>query len=380
MKTSSAFTAAFASLLALPFSPAAVKAAAQTPQGTTGIAASSLKAAISVPNATTNGVAIAPDGRVFMVIQKQKGQDVPQIAEFVDGQLRPYPDASWNGWQPGSDASHAFVHANSIRFGLDGTLWVVDFGSADTGIPTVPHGPKLVGINVATGQVVKTVYLDKATKPTSAVDDVRFNGDHAYLTDAGWPGIIVVHMPEGSMYRVLNDQPSTTAQKPLVAEGRQLQGKDGQPVFFHADQLEVSPDGATLYYQPCSGPMSAIATQYIDDHGVSDAERTQHVRQFVNNGTAGGTAIDSKGNVYVSDTQHDAVLRVSPAGKVETLVQDPRLVWVDAMWITADGRLWMPAAQMDHTPNFNNGKTDVRYPMTVFTVNIGNGPAVNDHK
>ena len=372
--------ATFACLLALLFPAIAAPASGQTPQGTTGLAASSLKAAISVPNATTNGVAIAPDGRMFMVIQKQKGQDVPQIAEFISGQLKPYPDASWNGWKPGDDASHAFVHANSIRFGLDGTLWVVDFGSADTGFPIVAHGPKLVGIDVSTGKVVRTFYLDKATKPNSAVDDVRFNGDHAYLTDAGWPGIIVLHMPEGSMYRALSDQPSTTAQKPLFAEGHQLQTKDGQPVYFHADQLEVSPDGATLYYQPCSGPMAAIATQYIDDRGVADEERTKHVRLFVNNGTAGGTAIDSKGNVYVSDTQHDAVLRVSPTGKVETLVQDPRLVWVDAMWITADGRLWMPAAQMDHTPNFNGGKTDVQYPMTVFTVDIGNGPARNDHK
>ena len=372
--------APLACLCTLSLVPFSARLNAQTPQGTTGIAAGSLKVALSVPNATTNGVAVAPDGRVFMVIQKQKGQDVPQIAEFVNGQLTPYPDASWNGWKPGDDASLAFVHANSIRFSLDGTLWVVDFGSADTGVPTVPHGPKLVGIDVLTGKVVRTYYLDKATKPTSAVDDVRFNGDHAYLTDAGWPGIIVLHLPEGSMYRVLSDQPSTTAQKPLFAEGHQLQGKDGQPVFFHADQLEVSPDGATLYYQPCSGPMSAIAVQYIDDHGVSEADRNSHVRTFVNNGTAGGTAIDSKGNVYVSDTQHDAVLRVSPAGKVETLVQDPRLVWVDAMWITADGRLWMPAAQMDHTPNFNDGKTDVQYPMTVFTVDIGNGPARNDHK
>ena len=50
------------------------------------------------------------------------------------------------------------------------------------------------------------------------------------------------------------------------------------------------------------------------------------------------------------------------------------------MWITADGRLWMPAAQMDHTPNFNDGKTDIHYPVTVFTVQIGNGPPATDHR
>ncbi len=366
-------------LLAILFLNAS-HAPAQVPQGTSGTAAKSLKPVISLPNAITNGVAIAPDGRTFLVIAKQKGQDVPQIAEYRAGQLQPYPDATWNTWQEGGDASHAWVHANSIRFGPDGTLWVVDFGSPEMGRPVVPHGPKLVGINIQTGQVVKTVYLDKAVHPESAVDDVRFNGDHAYLTDAGWPGLIVVHMPDGRMYRALTDQPSTTAQKPLVAEGHELRSPEGKPVFFHADQLEVSPNGRTLYYQPCSGPMSSIETQYLDDGNLPDSERAKHVQLFVNNGTAGGTAIDAKGNVYVSDTQHDAVLKVSPAGKVETLIQDPRLTWVDAMWITADGRLWMPAAQMNRTPSFNNGQLTSQFPMQVFTVQIGNGPPVNDHR
>lgn len=371
----------FFSSLLITASLSAASALAQAPAGTTGTAAQSLKAAITLPNATTNGVAISPDGRTFMVIQKQQGQDaLPQIAEYLNGQLKPYPDESWNQWKPGDDASHAFVHANSIRFGPQGTLWVVDFGSPDMGKPTVPHGPKLVGFNIQTGQLAKVVYLDHQTKPQSLVDDVRFNGDRAYLTDAGWPGLIVVHLPDSSLYRVLADQPSTTAQKPLYAEGHQLQGKDGKPVYFHADQLEISPDGATLYYQPCSGPMWAIATQYLDYLTIDDVERDKHVRLFANTGTAGGTAIDAKGNVYVSDTQHDAVLKVTPDGKVTTLVKDPRLVWVDAMWITADGRLWMPAAQIDRTPNFNGGKTDVQYPMTVFTVDIGNGPPLNDHK
>lgn len=371
----------FSSLLAavLLVCPACMRA--QTPQGTTGTGAATLTPAISLPDATTNGIALSPDHRTFMVIQKQKGQDaLPQVAEYINGQLRPYPDQSWNDWKPGADASHAFVHANSIRFGPQGTLWVVDFGSPDMGQPTVPHGPKLVGINIQTGEVAKVVYLDRQTRPQSAVDDVRFNGDKAYLTDAGWPGLIVVHLPDSSIYRVLTGAPSTTAQKPLYAEGHELQGKDGKPVKFHADQLEVSPDGATLYYQPCSGPIWAIDTQYIDDLTISDLERNKHVRLFADTGTAGGTAIDAKGNLYVSDTQHDAVLKITPQGSVSTLVQDPRLVWVDAMWITPDGRLWMPAAQIDRTPNFNDGKTDVQYPMTVFTVDIGNGPTLNDHR
>ena len=343
-------------------------------------ASSSLKVAITLPNAQTNGVAIAPGGRIFMVIAKQKGQDVPQLAEYKSGQLVPYPDAGWNSWKPGNDASHAWVHANSVRFGPDGTLWVVDFGSPGLGQADVKHGPKLVGINTASGQVVETLYMDSQTRSDSALDDVRFNDDHAYLTDAGWPGLIVVHLPDGAMYRVLSDTDSVKALKPLRGEGHELQDKHGKPIYFHADQLEVSPDGKLLYYQPCSGPMSVIETAFLNDPKLSDTERAKHARTFVNNGTAGGTAIDRQGNVYVSDADHSSVLKVTPSGKVSTLVHDPRLIWVDAMWITSDGRLWMPAAQMDRTPDFNNGKLSVKYPMQVFTIDIGNGPPARDHR
>ncbi len=346
----------------------------------TGAAAASLKVAMTLPHAQTNGVAIAPDGRTFLVIAKQKGQDVPQLAEYKGGALVPYPDAGWNGWKPGGDASRAWVHANSVRFGPDGTLWVVDFGSPGLGEAEVKHGPKLVGMNIATGQVVETLYLDAQTRSDSALDDVRFNGNHAYLTDAGWPGLIVVHLPDGVAYRVLSDTDSVKAMKPLRGEGQELKDKHGKAIYFHADQLEVSPDGKLLYYQPCSGPMAVVETAYLDDPKVTDVERVKHVRTFVENGTAGGTAIDRAGNVYVSDTDHSAVLKVTPAGKVSTLVQDARLVWVDAMWITPDGRLWMPAAQMNRTPSFNDGRMSVQYPMQVFTVQIGNGPPERDHR
>lgn len=365
------------SLISLAAS-AAVAQSAATP-ATSGSAAKSLKVAISLPNAQTNGVAIA-QGRTFLVIAKQKGQDVPQLAEYVGGQMKPYPDASWNAWKPGSDATRMWVHANSVRFGPDGTLWVVDFGSPGLGESVVPHGGKLVGINIATGQVVETLYLDKVLHPESALDDVRFNGAYAYLTDAGWPGLIVVHQPDGAMYRALTGTPSVTAGKPLRAEGHELKDKHGKPIYFHADQLEVSPDGKTLYYMPDSGPLSQIPTAALNDASMPDSERAKQVRPFASNGTAGGTAIDAKGNVYVSECDFNRILKITPEGKSTVLVADPRLIWVDAMWITSDGRLWMPAAQMDRTPGFNDGKMAVQYPMEVFTVDIGVGPSPIDHR
>jgi hypothetical protein len=43
-----------------------------------------------------------------------------------------------------------------------------------------------------------------------------------------------------------------------------------------------------------------------------------------------GTAIDAAGNIYVSGTDRERVIKITPMGKVSTLIQDPRLLWVDA--------------------------------------------------
>ncbi len=360
-------------------SPAAASASAPS----TLFPASALQEVIRLPNALTNGVTVSPEGRRFLTLARQPGQEaVPQVAEHVDGALRPYPDATWNAWKQGrGDAARGWVRANSIRFGPDGLLWVVDFGTNDPQNEKVEtHGAKLVGIDTATNAVVKTFTFDKVIDPLSAVDDVRFHGRFAFVSDAGRPGLIVLDMTSGQMWRALDKATPSTAQKPLRAEGHEVRNPQDKPIYFHADQLEVSPDGETLYYMPACGPLSAIETRHLEDARMPDAERIKHVRLFANNPTAGGTAIDAAGNVYASDVDRNAVLRITPSGQISTLVQDPRLVWVDAMWITPDGKLWMPASQMSRTVAFNGGKNAVVYPVVVYTLDIGQKPSPADHR
>lgn len=51
---------------------------------------------------------------------------------------------------------------------------------------------RLIRIKVTANRVVRIYDLSSTTKPWSFVDDVRFNGAHAYLTDAGVPGFIAI--------------------------------------------------------------------------------------------------------------------------------------------------------------------------------------------
>ena len=78
-------------------------------------------------------------------------------------------------------------------------------------------------IDVATNRVERIIDLASVSKPWTFIDDVRFNGGNAYLTDAGAPRtLVVLDIKSGKGRRVLEGHPSTVAQSPLVAEGTPL--------------------------------------------------------------------------------------------------------------------------------------------------------------
>lgn len=326
-----------------------------------------------------NGIATTTTGRIFLPFPRIDGSAGPQVVEWKAGAPVAFPDAAWNGWVRGSDARNAFVRVNALRIGPEGALWIVDAGAPGLGNPKVPHGPKIVQVDLSTDKVIRVYDLDGATNDKSMIDDVRFHGSLAYVTDAGWPGVIVIDLKSGATRRVLDGDPSMTAQRPISADDRVLRGLDGKPVKINADQLEVSPDGKFFYYQPASGPMSRIATRYLDDPKLPNAQLAKHVTTFAKTPSTGGTAIDAQGNIYCSDINKHRILKITPDGALATLIEDARLTWVDAMWIDDAGDLYMPAAQLDRMAPFNGGVSKVRYPISVYKIKIGIKPPSSDH-
>src|SRR5205823_6626196 len=100
-------------------------------------------------------------------------------------------------WKPGETGVDRFVGVNALRIGPDGALWIVDRGAPGIGKPLVPGGVKLVRIDISTNTVTRRYDLSAVTSAKSFVDDVRFHGPRAYLTDAGQPGLIVLDLKSG---------------------------------------------------------------------------------------------------------------------------------------------------------------------------------------
>lgn len=338
----------------------------------------SAKSLVSVAASDTiwNGIAVADDDRKFVLFPHNEGDRGTRIGELqADGTVKPYPNRLWNSWGPNDPAAAGkFVRANSLRFGPDGNLWIVDTGTPKSDAAPVAHGPKLLAFDIKTNQLLHSIPLDKYVKKKSFVDDLRFHGDLIYVTDAGAPGLIVLNQKTGQGRRLLDDDTTTTARRPMLGEGKKMVKPNGDDVALHADQMEVSPDGKYYYFQTAAGPMYRVETQYLDDPNIKSADLAKKVTYFFNSPTCGGITIDAAGNLYVADANEKRILKVTPDGKSSVLVQDPRLIWADAMWIDHVGNLWIPVPQMNHTAGFQKGVQTVAFPVQLFKMPIGATP------
>lgn len=343
-----------------------------------------------------NGVSTTEDGRLFVLYARVDGtqaQGLPEVVEWVNGTGVPYPDARWNSYAgPDSDSDPAttLVRVNSQRVGPDGKLWLVDTGSPGFGSPVIlPEGPKLVVVDTSTNEVARVYPMGNVTLSESLLDDIRFDatGTRAYLTDAGAGGaLIVLDLESGRGVRLLEGDLSVGAFTPTSGEGKFLRSTSGQLSYIYADQLEVSPDGKWFYYQPASGGMSRIETRVLDEAYSNSSMASLgvlsgYVEPYALTPSTGGTAVDAEGNIYVSDTDRQAIEKIYPNGTRTTMVQDERLLWVDAMWVDNQNRLWLPSAQLNRGAPFQtDGKSQVVKPLHVYTIDIGVGPSPIDHK
>ena len=329
-----------------------------------------------------NGVAATADGRIFVDFPRMDAAAAnPSVAEVTRaGAVVPFPGGAWNAWRPGADPRNAFVSASAIHLGPDHRLWVVDNAAVGmTGRPPVSGGQKVVVLDPATRAVVRVYPLGAdVLRPRSAVADIRFNGRHAYLTDAGAPGLIVLDLDTGRARRVLDRDRATTGSRPIIADGHILRGPDGAPVAINADQLAVTPDGAWLYEQPLPGPLYRMPTRLLDDPAVPAATLSKAVEFSYDTPSLGGLAIDAAGNLYLNDLGTSSILKLGPDRHLSLVVHDGRLHWAGAPAIDGSGNLLVPVPQLDRIAAFNHGRSAIVWPVALYRIPLGARAPANE--
>lgn len=368
--------------LALLLAAAPLCAVSQEAKLATDKPAGDLEVVATFNGPMPTGVTVSKTNRIFVNFPRW-GDDVPfTVAELKNGTAVAYPNAEINK-QVNEDAAKHFISVQSVVVDPQNRLWVLDTG-APLQKQTIPNGPKLVGIDLATNQVIKTIlFPPEVAGPNSYMNDVRFDlsvgdGGFAYITDSsskGPNGIVVVNLASGKSWRRLNNHPSTLPEADFIslAEGRPLyQTEPGKPphrVLFGSDGIAISADGSRLYYCPLTGhTLYSVSTSALRDQSRSDDAVASTVNTVTAKGASDGLESDTAGDVYAGDYESNSIEKILPSGMIETIVHDPRLIWPDTMSLADDGYLYVTANQLNRQPTMHNGQDLRQKPYVLFRI------------
>ena len=337
------------------------------------------------------GVTVSQKGRIFVNYPRWGDPVTFTVAELKDGKAVAYPDAAFATFDK-ERPKDTLVSVQSVIVDPADRLWILDTGSIEFG-PVIPGGAKLVGVDLTSNKVFKSIaFPPEVALKTTYLNDIRFDlrkgkAGVAYITDssgAGPNGIIVVDLDSGASKRRLHDHPSTKAVKnflPLVEGRALLERKPNEPpghLSIGSDGIAIGNDGKHLYYCPlASRHLYRVSTGALLDEKATDEEVGKTVEDLGDRGFASdGLESDDKGRVYLTDYEHNGILRRTADGQYETLVHDPHVLWPDTLSLAADGYLYFTANQLHRQARFHGGKDLREKPYALFRVKVDARPVL----
>lgn len=333
------------------------------------------------------GIAVSKGGRIFVSYPRWADPVKETVVELRGGRFLPFPDPDTNAFDATKpkefDPAAHLVSVQAMLFDDQDRLWLLDPGSFDFG-PNLLHGPKLWAYDIESKKRAKSItFPNDVAMKTTTLNDVRIDLKRgpegtAYITDSGVGGLIVVDLASGTSWRQLDGHPAMLPKPELktTTEGapflqRQASGEIDAP-DFRVDGIALSPDGKTLYvdsvisHDVYAVPTDLLADKTTDPQKLKDAVKSIATKPSGND----GMACDDKGRLYTTDFEDNAIRRIDPAtGKVETLLQDERLIWPDGLAFHGQD-LYIMVNQLARQANYHGGKDERKPPYALFKVRL----------
>lgn len=319
---------------------------------------------------------LAPSGaatneRIFFTFHPA-AKPAMHVAEVLPGgTYEAFPSAAWQ--EPREDGLY-FVSPLSIRADRKGRLWVLDHGNfgAET--------PSLTAFDIASREMVHRVEFAKDIANWGSmlndfwVDDER---EFVYIADTSAydfnPALIVYDIASQGATRVLEDDVSVKPEDHhMVVQDRYIK-VFGIPLQVAVDSIALSADGSTLYF----GPMTGLQLYQIDTASLRapDLDKTALASRVQEHGTkpsTDGMAADSKGNLYLTAIEHDAVWVMRPEGNLRVLAQDPELLsWPDGVHLSPDEEyLYVTASELQHVLGADLDELPAQQPFRILRIEL----------
>ncbi len=290
-------------------------------------------------------IAVSADERVFFTLHPEARPPV-NLVEWVDGSTRPWPSAAM---QPGGSDAHALHEVLSIRIDAQQRLWALDNGK---------HGLKpgrLLAFDLNSGDLVHSYTFGRELVGLgSHLNDFQVSpdGQTIYIADASFfarnPAILVYDVATQQARRVISDHESVDAEHYLpVVQGRPMQAFGLVTIRPGVDSIALSPDGTWLYFSAVTNNyMYRVASALLRDPDLSPEVLKRRIQRVGLKTMSDGLTSDSAGNIYISDPEHSAILRMTARGELSTLIRDPRLRWPDGFSFGPNADLYVTASSL----------------------------------
>lgn len=284
---------------------------------------------VSFKGIQVTGIGICEKGRMFVNFPRWRdGVPFSVVEVLKDGSHRAYPNNEMNEWENGNEISpDKFVCVQSV-VAYQGKLYVLD--TKNPSMKQVLDVPTIYVFDLPTDTLYRTYKLADSTKQSSYTNDLRVDdkAGKIYLTDSGAPGLIVLDIESGENYRVLDGHPFTTAEVNHINAGGK--GYDGT---IHSDGIALDRKNDILYFHALTGytlygiPTSQLISGAVDEENIFRMKTP----------APDGMIMDEKGNLYMGDLEHNAVVYLTPDRKeIHTLVEGGNISWPDSFAIYDD--------------------------------------------
>lgn len=299
---------------------------------------SALEVVAELPTPPGN-IAVSASGRVFISLHPEAHPTI-KIAELVNGQMQPFPDAAFQS---------QFRDVLGVRLDAQNRFWTLDTGSHGS------HAGRLIAFNIETRQIEQDFQFPREIAGLgSHLNDfnVSADGKTVYIADASifgkHPALIVYDVATRTARRLLSDHPSVTADDAIpVVQGRRMLALGVFGIRPGVDSIALSRDGVWLYYAPVNkDKLYRIATANLLDVNLDAAQLAGQIEPYAEKTMSDGITTDTAGNVYLTNPEQSAIMRLTPERTLETLLKTERLRWPDGFSFGPDGWLYVTCSSL----------------------------------